>query len=486
MNITYAPSITALFDAFDDICDTQYQDNQHQNNYVNALEELGVISRHDGMFYAGDSWEFMRQLIGEERRKAFADQLQKTVEGKAIVDVIAANVALSVQNVKERIPSMPSSTVDNILLWLTDLHILTLSGTSFTLYVEDAEEEVDSEDTAVGSDEINIKEDKYSVYEYLRKIKRNDIVLNPDFQRNLVWKADQKSQFIESALMSLPLPPIFLKKISDKKFIVVDGLQRSAALRDFINNDFELSGLNTLKDLNGCRFSDLDSRRDGLSARLEDRQLNMYVMQPSVPMAVVYDVFNRINTGGTQLTRQEIRNCVFQGHSTKLLKELSENFIFKESIGYGIKHWRMKDREVLLRCMAFVLSNYDTDYNGSMDEYLEQTMIKLNRMSDSEIETLKQKTLKVLQLTTSIFGDRNFRIPTECTRGRINIAVMETVFWYFFKFHDDEVGSPDNYKSRYKQLLADESYLNAVRWSTGSKSQVKIRFDKAMSYLSKL
>ena len=272
-----------------------------------------------------------------------------------------------------------------------------------------------------------------------------------------------------------------MKKDSDTKYIVVDGLQRSSTLRDFMEGKLVLTGLEPEDKniLNNATVDTLDDLKDGLRARIEDRQLFVYVMEPSVPMSVVYDVFNRINTGGTQLSRQEIRNCIFQGRSTLMLKTIAEDKTFKDSIDHGIQELRMKDREAVLRCLAFVVLNYELDYDGSMDKFMEKAMTKINKMPQSKSDDLERCTLNVFSLTSKIFGDANFRIPTDYTRGRINIAVMESVFNCFYqKKNRISINSTQKQKltMAFKNLLADERFLGAVRWSTGSMSQVKTRF----------
>ena len=231
--------------------------------------------------------------------------------------------------------------------------------------------------------------------------------------------------------------------------------------------------------LNGATIDTLDNIQDGLRARIEDRQLFVYVMEPSVPMSVVYDVFNRINTGGTQLTRQEIRNCIFQGNSTRLIKSIAENLIFKESIDYGIQALRMKDREAVLRCLAFVVLNYELDYDGSMDKFLEKAMSRINKMPQEEMDEIEKRALKVFDVTKNIFGEVNFRIPTEMTRGRINIAVMETVFHCFYQridSYDNSKINRNDFRKEFRNLLDTDGFREAVRWSTGSTAQVKTRF----------
>jgi hypothetical protein len=197
-------------------------------------------------------------------------------------------------------------------------------------------------------------------------------------------------------------------------------------------------------------------------------------------MSIVYDIFNRINTGGTKLERQEIRNCIFIGHSTRLLKELSGEEAFRKAIDYGISPKRMKDREAALRCIAFTILDYKKTYARSMDDYLERAMRKINKASQIEVEDIKKNFLKTMEQTRSVFGMNNFRIPSDYTRGRINIAVMETIYYVFYKkVEHGQTIDKNLMQQSFQTLLRDSKYLDAVRNSTGSPYKVMTRFELA-------
>ena len=306
--------------------------------------------------------------------------------------------------------------------------------------------------------------------------------MNPDFQRNEVWSKEQKSQLIESTMLEIPIPAFYMKKDAQGRLIVVDGLQRTLALRGFLNDEFPLTGLKALSRLNGLTCTEM-RKNDSLSnliTRVEDRQLFFYVISKNTPMSIVYDIFNRINTGGTKLERQEIRNCIFIGNSTRLLKELSGEDVFKKAIDKGISGKRMKDREAALRCMAFTILDYKKTYIRSMDDFLEQAMRRINKMSTVEVDDLKQKFLTIMERTQRTYGDTNFRIPSEYTRGRINIAVMETIYYvYYRKIKMGQTIDDNLMRQSFQTLLKDPGYLEAVRNSTGSPSNVTKRFDLA-------
>ncbi len=177
---------------------------------------------------------------------------------------------------------------------------------------------------------------------------------------------------------------------------VVDGRQRITALLDFLNNKFALKELNILRKLNGKFFKDLDLKLQGI---FEDYQLFFYIIQPPTPERVKYDIFDRVNRGGTNLNSQEMRNALYRGMATDLIKEIAESKAFKKVTGHGISPKRMKDRYVALRAVAFyfyerqILIDPDTKqplvYKSDIDDYLAKTMIFLNKYLDKE----KKETL---------------------------------------------------------------------------------------------
>lgn len=330
-------------------------------------------------------------------------------------------------------------------------------------------------------EELHIQEQPETVFTWLRKLDKGKLVTNPEFQRNLVWKPDQKSQFIESILLNIPLPPLYVYQNGEGNYILVDGLQRTMTCREYINDEFALKDLHVLPNLNGCHFSQLN---DLLQTRIEDKKFKVYVIKPSVPLPLVYDIFNRINTGGTKLTRQEVRNCIYIGEATRLLKRLASSNTFIRAIDSGVSAKRMKDQEVVLRYLAFRLLDYRTDYSGDMDAFLGKALKKMNQMSRDQLKRLERDFQRTMEKSFEFFGTRNFRLPTESTRGRINIALLESVACFFAE-------QDDSFLTRHKtqiienfsELLNNESYRDAVRISTGDTKRVQRRFELANSIL---
>jgi len=324
------------------------------------------------------------------------------------------------------------------------------------------------------NENIEIAENPFSVFEYLRQLKKGKIDVNPEFQRNKVWDKQKQSFFIESILLNFPLPPIYLNETRESTFIVIDGLQRSTALQEYYSDEFDLCGLEALPDYNKKKFSDLP---ESLQSKFENKKLAVYVLKPSTPMPVIYDLFKRINTGGTQLNRQEVRNCIFIGKSTALLKELADEECFKKAIDYGVGSKRMKDREVVLRYLAFRWFDYEREYTGDMSDFLENAMKRINKMPDEKIIEIKKDFYHVMKMAYMIWNKNGFRIPTAKTRGLINTAVLETVCNYLSAYSEEYINRNNNIlHNKYFELLSNPDYYDAVTKSTGNKARVLKRF----------
>lgn len=380
------------------------------------------------------------------------------------------------------------STIINWLLYsslvVSDIRELS-EGDRETVYkINDQIDESDFQDSiypaSYTDEELDIKEVHMQVVTLLRRKEQDKIVI-PPFQRNQVWKPQQKSRFIESLILNIPIPPFYISQDLEGKMIIVDGLQRSSAIFDFLNGDYALVGLEALPLLNGKYYSGLGE----LQARIEDRELLLYILKPSVPMSIVYDIFNRINSNGTPLTRQEIRNCIYIGKATSLLAELAETEDFKTGIDKGVPSLRMKDREAILRFFAFSAPNAIEEYKGDLDDFLGKAMRRINRMSDKEIFELKRRFSRVMQLTFQFFGSNNFRLPTQNSRGRINIALMDCISVFFDQKSDGELlnNQQNIINNYYNNLLPNNEFRESIRISTGSISNVKKRFNKTFEIL---
>lgn len=342
--------------------------------------------------------------------------------------------------------------------------------------------------------EIGIKEDKFSVYELLRQYQNGRIILDAEFQRNLVWNKNDMSRFIESIILDLPIPALFFNQTVENKYIVVDGRQRISTLISFLGkakeNDvfeylnFKLTGLKGLPYLNGKTYQDL-KEYIGLQARIEDKALNIFVIKPSVKLDIIYDIFDRINTGGTKLNKQEVRNALLAGKSTKLLQELVQKQYFKEAINNGISDKRMKAQETVLRILSFMIFDFETDYKGSMSNFLEMGMRELNKTDDNTIDELRNRFEKVMQLSYLIFGENNFSLQIKEKSKRINLSIMDSVCHFLDTTNENFIEThKEKIRENYEILVNDTNYIQTVTLATSSSEKVQERFYLAKTILS--
>ncbi|TFE03851.1 DUF262 domain-containing protein [Jeotgalibacillus salarius] len=303
---------------------------------------------------------------------------------------------------------------------------------------------------------IKVERSQYSVYELNRKYLREQLILDPDFQREVVWIKDQQSELIESVLMGIPLPIFYLNETKDGELVVIDGRQRLTTFFSFLNNEFKLKNLKVLNSLNGLHFKELEEK---MKANLEDFQIIAQVIKPPTPDRIKFDIFDRVNRGGTPLNNQEMRNALYQGKSTTLLRNLVQLDIFKFVTSNSINSTRMKDRYLVLRFISFYLwrkgllldpNGSPIEYKNDIDEFLGKSMEYLNKCNDNKIEYLTDLFMNTMQNNFIVFGkDSSFRrLSNSDKKNPINMILFEA-FGYLFAHFDQ------NYCIENKECLKD-------------------------------
>lgn len=288
--------------------------------------------------------------------------------------------------------------------------------------------------------EVRVEKAQFSIL-HLRRlcIERKEIIITPDFQRNDVWKGKQASELIESILMGIPIPIIYLFETREGKKQVVDGRQRINTILRFLDGEFKLKDLRILHALNGCSFKDLETKLQGI---FEDYQLSFYIIQPPTPERVKYDIFDRVNRGGTRLNNQEMRNALYRGHATSLIDNICNSEEFKKATGKGVSPTRMRDRYIVLRAIAFYLLMTNQlqkadlgkpiEYRSDIDDFLAKVMIFINQlMPQEEIDILKNKFLSALKKIYILLGEDAFRFTGISKRRPINMPLFECLTYLF-------------------------------------------------------
>ncbi|MGX3010340.1 DUF262 domain-containing protein [Helicobacter sp. 23-1044] len=282
---------------------------------------------------------------------------------------------------------------------------------------------------------IRIEKGRMSLFEIKRRCERGDIILNPEFQRNKVWDKKQESELIESILMGIPIPIIYLFQARYGYIQVVDGRQRIATAIDFMNNKFGLIKLSIMKNIKKeAKFKELEPIQQ---RKIEDYQIDIYIIQPPTPERVKFDIFDRVNRGGTKLNNQEMRNALYYGQSTKLIKELSELNSFKKATGNSLNPKQMKDRYVALRFISFYLyfskQLGDIEYKGNIDDFLADTMQFLNKADSAILVELKDIFDKTMKFAYKYFGSDVFRFNNDDNKNKrpVNMALFECLGFAF-------------------------------------------------------
>ncbi|MFF7551872.1 DUF262 domain-containing protein [Streptomyces olivaceus] len=312
--------------------------------------------------------------------------------------------------------------------------------------------------------------------------------LAPDFQRGQVWKLGQKSRLVESVLLQIPLPAFYFAEDTDGAMRVVDGLQRLSTIHDFVRggerSGFALKGTEYLQTVvEGVRFEDLPAP---WKRRINNAQIMAHVIDPTTPPAIMYDIFKRINTGGTPLNAQEIRHCMSKDRSRDILKRMTSTDEFNQATNWR-NHIRMNDRETALRFAGFWLLGVDgyAKYSA-MDPFLQHTTTLLDDeqlVSTGRVEQLMAEFNCAMKNARLLFGENAFRKWPLGVNGKnpINRALFETwsIVLAGYAPEDLEERRDAIVEAARRLMTSDYTYLEAITASTGGLRRVKYRFEEA-------
>ena len=314
---------------------------------------------------------------------------------------------------------------------------------------------------------IDIKMDKLILDSIIKRIKNNELEFEAAFQRKAgLWGVFQKSQLIESILLKIPLPAFYFDATDDDKWLIIDGLQRISTIKEFVVEDkLKLKGLEFMTDLEEMKFSQLPR---SLQRRIEETNINAYLINPATPKNVKYNIFKRINTGGLILEAQEIRNALFQGQATKFLTTMSKTEEFLIATDGSIKSDRMLDCEFCLRYVSF--TNLLERYNGNMDTFLSEGMEYLQNIDEMELNSILCKFKKNMNISYKVFEKHCFRkVFGDGRRRPINKAIFEAISVVIFNSSKEQI---ENYlnckeinKDKFKKMCLDYDFQNYLKAS---------------------
>ena len=331
-------------------------------------------------------------------------------------------------------------------------------------------------------EKIRIHTKHYSLRQVVDMIGEGDIDLAPDFQRQYVWKARQRSGLIESLLLGIPLPSFYFNEDDTGRLQVVDGVQRLTTIYRYVTDPaVRLGEVTYLHDLEGQGFDDLATL---FRRRLSSAQFVAHVIDPQTPYRVKFDIFRRINTGGTPLSAQEIRHCMSKTRSRGFLKELVSDESFVTATGGAlINHPRMADREVALRFVSFRLFTSD-DYvqHGSFDEFLGFVTNRLDDPTSENLDSLRSDFIRGMTNGYAVFGENAFRKwPWDAERkSPINRALFESWGTVLADYDETAIGNAaEDLVTRAREMMTNDfEFIHSISSSTGTIRNVRTRLGK--------
>ncbi len=317
----------------------------------------------------------------------------------------------------------------------------------------------------------------------------------PKIQRHYVWTTKIASRFIESILLDLPLPSIFLAKNEEGKFIVIDGLQRLTTLFKYTTEglkDGKVFKLSTSKDIRqewrGKAFKELSVEDQ---RRIRNKLLHAIIVEQKEPTNFngLYLIFERINSGGLQLNQQEIRNAIFQYPINEAINALNNSHTWRKMFGTDVPHTRMRDNEMILRFLALNnlnISNYHKD-SLNMVTLLNDFLSNNRKSNEATIELIKSQFLETIDIVSKLFGYEIFRT---------NIQTMQVSQKFYATTYDAIMLSTSFAKRRsvlfneikdasqkVKTLFADKEFREACSVHTTDLSAIKMRINRASQTL---
>jgi len=320
----------------------------------------------------------------------------------------------------------------------------------------------------------------------LTRLQNGELDLSPDFQRRAnLWNEVRKSALIESMLLRIPIPSLYVSEDNSGNYTVVDGLQRMCSIAHFVDvaalnaavrtklNPLRLNGLQSLKDLEGKAFKELSRP---LQRRIQETELTMHVIRVGTPPNVKFNIFFRINQGGLPLNAQEIRNALFRGEWRDRVRQLASSLVFLEATEHRIKGERMEDLELVLRFAAlYSLRAKSRQGDENLDDFLNDFVERRSsKWTAGEWKDVEEAFERALEFAPRVFGYivfRKYSLPN-ASRRPINRGLFETETVALAKrcrselellsTHSDEVIE----KFR-RQFEGNRDFYNSLLYATG-------------------
>jgi len=308
----------------------------------------------------------------------------------------------------------------------------------------------------------------------------------PEFQREFVWSIRQSSLLIESFLLGLPVPPVFFYIDDENKNLVIDGQQRILSVIFFFEGFFgsenqqgrrrvfRLEGLDERNPYYRKTFSELSASELRKLRNSVLRAMNIRQLSPSGENTSVYHIFERLNTGGTPLKSQEIRNVVFRGEIVQILRELNRDPNWRLLLGQPNCNKHQADVELVLRVLAF--SSSSRRYEKPMKEFLNKAMKRHQSGTGAAIGRFQSVFPMVTKRVVASLGQKPFHIRG----GRLNTSALDSILSTLVRSFDR---FPDDLSTRWNTLLEEPRFEEFTTIGTTDPTTVKQRYKLIDEYI---
>ncbi len=371
------------------------------------------------------------------------------------------------------------------------------AGFDYEVENEESEDAEETKEQPFDAEKIRVDQQMLSVKYMLELMSDNLIELNPGYQRRRVWKDNKrKSLLIESLMLRIPIPAFYFYENEDGTYQVIDGQQRLATIKEFVNGEFRLTGLEYLgRECNKKNFKDLDVK---YTQRIYRTQIAVNILDARSPKNVIYDIFRRVNTGGVNLNPQEMRNAICKQEVRDFLIKSTQNENYLLATRNRVKDDRMDSQELVLRFYAFYraydfekrLLHYDYPNIAAM---LDDAIEDLNKMKPQRRQELYLKFDAAMKKSYEAFGKYAFsKIQLEGTEIRRNMDYINKSLFSSFSvlllnpcYENMDI---EAYQKNLLQTLAlaleEYSYTSSITIGTGDRRNVYTNFEYSQEVLS--
>lgn len=330
----------------------------------------------------------------------------------------------------------------------------------------------------------------FSIREFQSMKEDGDLELQPFYQRKYVMDEKLASRLIESILMDVPIPVIYLAEEKDGTYSVIDGQQRLTSFISFLegsfpnNEEFRLKGLKVLSEQNKKKFSELNKIHQ---TKVKTTTIHTIIIKKESAEDIKFEIFERLNTGSIKLNEDEIRNTIYRGNYINLLARLEENSTFHSVVKKDNFKKRMIYRGMILRFFALSEKTY-INYKPSVKQFCNRELRDNQFLNDDKQKEYEERFKKCIELVSIVFGDKAFRrfIPGtknnkngEWATTRINMGLFDVQMCGFANYSKPQViAKADTIREAMIQLmLNNEKFINAIEINTSDKEQMTNRFE---------